>query len=85
MAGQSKHEHVEPPLTPDESAELEPDPARSYERAKPQKEYGDDRLDAEPNRPQRRPDEAIRAVHNAHGSRQINDESGTDAADSNPL
>lgn len=75
----------EQPLTPDESAELEPDPARSYERAKPHKEYGDERLDAEPNSPHARPDEMIRAVHNAHDGRQINDQSGTDAADSNPL
>ena len=85
MTRSHQPEQSEPPLTPDESAELEPDPARSYERAKPQKEYGDDRLDAEPNRPPRRPDEAIRAVHNAHNGRQINDESGTDAADANPL
>ena len=85
MIPHPRSKQEEPPLTPDESAELEPDPARSYERAKPHKEYGDDRLDAEPNRPQPRPDEAIRAVHNAHNGRQINDESGTDAADKNPL
>ena len=77
--------HQDPPLTPDESAELEPDPARSYERAKPHKECGDGRLDATPNRTQARPDEMIRAVHNAHESHQLNNQTGTDAADANPL
>jgi hypothetical protein len=73
------------PLSLEDSSDLEPDPARSYERAKPLKEYGDERLDCAPKRAAARPDEMIRAVHNAHASQQLNNETGCDAAASNPL
>lgn len=69
----------------EETANLEPDPARSYERAKPMKEYGQERLDAQPKRACCSPDQMIRAVHNAHESHQLNNETGCDAGASNPL
>ena len=73
------------PLSPEESANLEPDPARSYERAKPLKEYGQEGLDKEPSRRCCTPDQMIRAAHNAHEARQLNNESGCDMGASNPL
>lgn len=66
-------------------SDSEPDPARSYERAKPYKEYGDDRLEACPCPPCHAPDQMIRAVHNAHQGHQVNDESEVNAGDSCPL
>ena len=73
------------PLSPEDSADVEPDPARSYERAKPLKEYGQDRLDDPPHRRCCSPDQMVRAAHNAHESRQLNNESGCDMGASNPL
>jgi hypothetical protein len=73
------------PLSFDESTHLEPDPARSYERASPQKEYGDERLDCQPARRCCSPDQMIRAVHNAHRSNQLNSDSSMDAGASNAL
>lgn len=69
----------------EDSANLEPDPARSYERAKPLKECGEDRLDRAAAPPWAHPDEMLRAVHNAHDSHQLNNDSGCDAGASNPL
>lgn len=64
----------------DDTADFEPDPARSYERAKPYKEYGEDRLDCQDCPPSARPDRMIRTVRNAHESHQLNSESAVDAA-----
>ena len=78
-----------PDLPPDLADELlcdmEPDTARSYERAKPVKEYGDDRLDSQPCCRPHTPDRMIRAVHNAHESHQINDDGGCNAGDTCPI
>jgi hypothetical protein len=59
----------------------EPDPARSYERAKPEKEAGMGRMDdpAAAATPTDRPDLAEQAVHNAHAPRQLNADDVTDA------
>ena len=62
-----------------------PDTARAYERADPFKETGHDRLDCPDCPPHRRPDEMIRAVHNAHESHQLNSDSQVSAIEANFL
>jgi hypothetical protein len=55
------------------SAESAPDPARSYERAKPDAESGMGRLDNNRNAtPTPRADTAFKAVSNKHPSHQLN-------------
>lgn len=57
----------------DSSSEREPDTARTYERAKPEKESGMGRLEDDQENPDEavpRPDEAIRAVRNARTPRE---------------
>jgi hypothetical protein len=54
------------------SKELAPDPARSYERAKPEKESGMGRLDNNKAIPARAPDHVEDAVKNKQGLRQLN-------------
>ncbi len=73
------------PMSLDDSANLEPDTARSYERAKPLKECGQEGLEKQPVRRCCSPDQMHRAAHNAHEARQLNNESGCDAGASNPL
>ena len=51
-----------------------PDPATSYERAKPEKEAGMGRLDNNKATPTRREDTPGEAVRNSHPPRQINAE-----------
>lgn len=50
----------------------EPDPARCYERAKPEKEGGMGSLDCPPPDPANAPDCLERTVRNSHDSRQLN-------------
>lgn len=50
----------------------EPDPARSYERAKPEKEAGMGRLDSVKATPTNRPDRAKETVRNVHVPHQLN-------------
>ena len=52
--------------------EKAPDPARSYERAKPEKESGMGRLDNNKATPTDREDKPGDAVRNSHPPRQIN-------------
>jgi hypothetical protein len=52
-----------------------PDPARSYERAKPEFESGAGRLSAPRATPTNRPDVLEQTVENAHPPRQINTDS----------
>ena len=61
--------------------DLEPDPARSYERAKPEKEAGMGRMDdvTKGATPTNRPDHPERAADNAHPPRQLNAEDAVDA------
>jgi hypothetical protein len=66
-----------PPHYPDEMA---PDPARSYERARPEAESGMGRLDADPVTPVSRPDQMEKAVGNRQASRQINADDVTNAS-----
>ena len=65
----------------------EPDPARSYERAKPEKEAGMGRLDdaARGATPTDRPDRTEHAVPNVHSPRQLNAEEAIDASAAEPL
>ena len=57
-----------------------PDPARSYERAKPEAEAGMGRLDAEPNAAHTdHPDHIQDALDNAHPPRQLNSDDTTGA------
>lgn len=51
-----------------------PDPARSYERAKPEAESGMGRLDNNPATPEQQPDQLEKAVGNTQPPRQINAE-----------
>jgi hypothetical protein len=51
-----------------------PDPARSYERARPEEEAGMGRLDNNVGTPVLRADHIHKAVANRHVSRQINSE-----------
>jgi lipoyl-dependent peroxiredoxin len=63
----------------------EPDTARAYERAKPQKEAGMGRLDSPRTTPQKRPDQLEAAVPQAHASRQLNaDETVNERAAEDP-
>jgi hypothetical protein len=55
-----------------------PDPARSYERAKPEAESGMGRLDAPKTKPARRDDGMKDAVKHAQRPRQLNAEDATD-------
>ena len=62
--------------------DMEPDPARSYERAKPEKEAGMGRMDdvTKGATPTNRPDHPEkRAADNAHPPRQFNAEDAVDA------
>jgi hypothetical protein len=61
------------------SNELAPDPASSYERAKPEKESGMGRLDNNKAVPTDSPDQTEDAVKNKQDLRQINAEEGDDA------
>jgi hypothetical protein len=69
--------------------EKAPDPARVYERAKPEKESGMGRLDNNVATPTRRPDKIDDAVKNRQPPRQINAEDerqlGDDARAARPL
>jgi hypothetical protein len=49
-----------------------PDPARSYERARPEDEAGMGRLETNPFVPEKRADKVDQAVTNRQGARQIN-------------
>jgi hypothetical protein len=49
-----------------------PDPARSYERAKPEAETGMGRLDVDPTPTSKKPDRIGHAVGNKQASKQIN-------------
>ncbi len=55
-----------------------PDPAGSYERAKPENEAGMGRLDTNRATPAKRSDQAHKAVKNRQPSRQINAHDVTD-------
>ena len=57
-----------PPLTPQQA----PDPARSYERAKPEAEAGMGRMDNDKPVPQNHPDRIKDSVSNAQPPRQVN-------------
>lgn len=59
--------------------ELAPDPATSYERAKPEKEAGMGRLDNNRATPANSPDKIERAVKNRQPLRQINADDVIDA------
>jgi hypothetical protein len=62
-----------------------PDPASSYERAKPEKESGMGRLDAPKGVPTDEPDQMEQAVGNEQEPRQINaDDEVDDVATSRP-
>ncbi len=54
------------------SNEQAPDPAHSYERAKPEREAGQGRLDNNVSTPTDRPDKGKQAVKNKQPARQIN-------------
>jgi hypothetical protein len=56
----------------EKTEDREPDPARSYERAKPEKEAGMGRLDNDAATPTDRPDQPEAAVRNIHPPRQLN-------------
>lgn len=55
---------------PNHQEEAAPDPARVYERAKPEKESGMGRLDQPAQTPECKPDRAEDAVRNAHRPRK---------------
>jgi hypothetical protein len=67
------------------TADDEPDPARSYERAKPEKEAGMGRLDNDVATPIDRPDQAEAPLRNAHAPHQLNAEDDLDARAAVPL
>ena|SRR5688572_18454734 len=54
------------------SNEQAPDPANSYERAKPEREPGQGRLDNNVSTPTNRPDKGKQAVKNKQPLRQVN-------------
>jgi hypothetical protein len=56
------------PLSPNQA----PDPARSYERAKPEAEAGMGRMDSDKAVPSEHPDHMKDAISHAQGPRQIN-------------
>lgn len=56
-----------------------PDPANSYERAKPERESGQRRLDNNVSTPTNRPDKQKQAVKNRQSPRQINADNDTNA------
>ena len=72
---------------PARSPKQAPDPARSYERAKPEAESGMGRLDSDLATPSDRPDRQEDAVKHRQSSRQINTEDAADASmhDEEPL
>ena len=72
----SKNRSVHP--IPDE---LAPDPARTYERAKPEKEAGMGRLDNNSGTPTCSPDCIEESVRQKQGSRQLNADDVINAAD----
>jgi hypothetical protein len=61
------------------SNEQAPDPAHSYERAKPQRESGQGRLDNDVSTPTDRADRGKQAVKNKQAPRQVNAQDVTDA------
>ena len=61
------------------SNEQAPDPAHSYERAKPEREAGQGRLDNNVSTPTNRPDREKQAVKNRQSPRQINADDVTNA------
>jgi hypothetical protein len=80
MSTHSRNEPSSPaPTTP-------PDPASSYERAKPEKEAGQGRLDNNIATPTDRPDHTRDAVHNKQSpERQINAHESEDERSSRPM
>jgi hypothetical protein len=64
------------------SNEQAPDPAHSYERAKPQRESGQGRLDNNISTPTNRADKGKQAVKNRQAPRQVNAQDVTDARQS---
>jgi hypothetical protein len=64
------------PLAPEDA----PDPARVYERAKPEAEAGMGRLEAVKGAPARGRDKMLEASSNQHRSRQLNSEDAINAA-----
>lgn len=66
------------------SNEKAPDPARSYERAKPEAEAGMGRLSTPPRRPHESKDKQFNAVTNRQKPRQINNEDVVNAAGNAP-
>ena len=61
--------------------ELVPDPATSYERAKPEKEAGMGRLDNNEGTPAKSPDRIEKAVRQKQPLRQINADDVVNAAE----
>ena len=61
------------------SNEQAPDPATSYERAKPEREAGQGGLDNNVSTPTNRPDKGKQAVKNVQPPRQVNAEEVVDA------
>ena len=64
--------------------DLAPDPATSYERAKPEKEAGMGRLDNNPGTPAKSPDRIESAVKQKQPLRQLNADDVVNAADGGP-
>lgn len=62
----------QPPQMRPASKKLAPDPATSYERAKPEREAGMGRLDCDPALPAHAPDQMEQAVEHKQPLRQIN-------------
>ena len=61
------------------SPEQAPDPAHAYERAKPERESGQGRLDNDVATPTNRPDRGEQAVKNKQPPRQVNAQQVTNA------
>ncbi len=65
-------ESKKPSKTSSPVADQVPDPARSYERAKPEAESGMGRMDNNNSTPTNRPDNLEKSVSNRQPPRQIN-------------
>ena len=61
------------------SPQQAPDPAHAYERAKPERESGQGRLDNNVSTPTNRPDKGKQAVKNKQSPRQLNAQDATNA------
>ena len=66
------------------SPAVAPDPATTYERAKPEKEAGMGRLDNNPHRPHQTSDKMEEAVSNKQPSRQLNADDVVNSRAANP-